>query len=636
MTRTKTSAPARRCSVLLLLAVLALPVPGHAEGDGSEAAFQTVRDDVAAFRKDDKRRRFRHNYLRLVERLRKVADDHKDGARADDALYVAAQLLDELSQASHVGEDLDAAVASFESLAARYPGSNLADDALFQAARIRLERRGDRDGARMELERLLALEGTRDFAPRARELLARLPPAETEQKVAVAAPAATTDGATAKGPSDQVAAILARVTEKLDAEAAQEPIPQIEVLPDAPPPGTPARKVSFIKHRKEGKESVVAMRLSGEVGVQRGEVPESRDKARRLFFDLSPAKLGTQAIEPVEVGDGVVRRVRAGQYDNETVRLVIELEGEEEPSLHVQRSPFELRLVVPLEREPAPVVAKAVPAPVVTTPVEPAPPQPAPAAEAVRERLGSTGAPGGVSISQQFGLKVRRIVLDAGHGGHDTGAIGPSGVREKEVTLAIARRVRQLLHKRFPDIEVVMTRDDDRFIELTDRTNIANEAGADLFISIHANANPSRKVRGIETYYLNITHDRYAIRLAARENAASHDEANISDLQYILADLAMKSNVDDSIRLGRQVQRSVVGRLRESYSGVKDLGLKHALFAVLIGARMPAILVETSFVSNRTEEKRLGSTRYQQALAEGIVQGVRRFLEERQAFYAGK
>ena len=227
-------------------------------------------------------------------------------------------------------------------------------------------------------------------------------------------------------------------------------------------------------------------------------------------------------------------------------------------------------------------------------------------------------------------------MLDAGHGGHDTGAVGPSGVREKDVTLAIAKKVREKLVAALPDLEVVMTRDGDKFVELTERTKMANDAGADLFISIHANANPSRKVRGVETYYLNITHDRYSIRLAARENAAHGDESSISDLQYILADLAMKSNVDDSIRLGRQVQSSVVGSLRSQYSDVQDLGLKHALFAVLIGARMPAILIETSFVSNRTEEKRLRTGRYQEALAQGIVRGVRKFMEERQAFYVAQ
>jgi N-acetylmuramoyl-L-alanine amidase len=144
-----------------------------------------------------------------------------------------------------------------------------------------------------------------------------------------------------------------------------------------------------------------------------------------------------------------------------------------------------------------------------------------------------------------------------------------------------------------------------------------------------------RRVRGVETYTLNITHDRYAIRLAARENAEA-GEGSISDLDYILADLAMKSNVDDSLRLGRSVQRNLVKNLRTRWIDTPDLGLKTALFYVLMGNRMPSILVETSFLSNKIEEKRLASAAYQDSIADGVVDGVRAFVEERAAFYEEK
>ncbi|MFZ9888108.1 MAG: N-acetylmuramoyl-L-alanine amidase family protein [Myxococcota bacterium] len=259
-----------------------------------------------------------------------------------------------------------------------------------------------------------------------------------------------------------------------------------------------------------------------------------------------------------------------------------------------------------------------------------------PTVDEVQARLGTSGAPGGVPLAQQIGLRVKRVVIDPGHGGKDTGAVGKKGTREKDVALQIAKQVRAKLRERLPDIEVLMTRETDAFVALEERTRIANDASADLFISIHANANPSRKVSGVETYYLNITHDRYAIRLAARENTHSGDDKRISDLQFILADLAMKSNVDESIRLGTEVQKSLIGRLRQNYGAVHDHGLKHALFYVLMGARMPAILVETSFISNRTEEERLRSTKYREAVADGIVLGVERFVEARHAFYAGE
>ena len=178
-------------------------------------------------------------------------------------------------------------------------------------------------------------------------------------------------------------------------------------------------------------------------------------------------------------------------------------------------------------------------------------------------------------------------------------------------------------------MDVVLTRDRDVFIPLEERTAIANRAHADLFISIHANSNPNRRIYGVETYFLNITDDNYAMRLAGRENRTS--QRSISDLQFILADLAMKSNVDDSARLSKMVQANTVNELKDSYSNVKDLGVKHALFYVLIGAKMPAILVETSFISNKVEEQRLSQSKYQDKLADGLVQGVRHFVEERQA-----
>ncbi len=603
---------ARTLALTLLLAAL----PARGGEDASEAAFRAVRDEVTALRNDEAKRKFRHHYQRLIERMRDVAEQDPSGSRADDALYVAAQLLDEQHTVSRVPEDLAIAVEAYALVAERYPASNLADDALFAAATLLVERKDDPAAARPLLEKLIAMEAPADFRPKAKQLLATLPPAEER---------AETQSAPTKSA---VTAVLERMAAEMKRDAA---IPQVEVLPDAPPEGTPARKVQMLAHERTEEDSVVKMRFSGAVGVTRGEVPADGERARRLFYDFTPAKLPRKLDSNVEVNDGVMARVRAGQYDKDTVRLVVDLEGEDEPLLHLTEKPFEARLTVSLadQRGEPPAVA------LVKEPRQPELPlDQLPTPSEVKERLGSSGAPGGVPLSAQIGLRVKRIVLDPGHGGKDTGAIGKKGTREKDIALQIAREVRERLKKKLPGVEVIMTRDDDTFIELEERTRIANEAGADLFISIHCNANPSRKVRGVETYYLNITHDRYAIRLAARENVHTGDDKRISDLQFILADLAMKSNVDESIRLGRQVQKSVVGRLRQDYSGVKDHGLKHALFYVLLGARMPAILVETSFISNRVEEQRLRENKYRETVADGVVAGVQRFVEARQALYA--
>ncbi|MBM4783922.1 MAG: N-acetylmuramoyl-L-alanine amidase [Archangiaceae bacterium] len=230
-----------------------------------------------------------------------------------------------------------------------------------------------------------------------------------------------------------------------------------------------------------------------------------------------------------------------------------------------------------------------------------------------------------VSLAQQLGLKVKRVIIDAGHGGHDTGAIGPTGVREKDVSLAVVLKLKEKLEAQ--GLEVVLTRDDDTFIALDERTRIANRQHGDLFISIHCNAAPSKTLRGIETYTLNTSSNRYSVRLAARENATT--ERGINDLQYILADLATKANTGESQRLAERVQKSLIRGLSADYKGIRDLGTKEALFVVLLGAKMPSILVETSFLSNPEDEQRLASPEYQQSLADQIAEAVDGFLEER-------
>jgi N-acetylmuramoyl-L-alanine amidase len=229
------------------------------------------------------------------------------------------------------------------------------------------------------------------------------------------------------------------------------------------------------------------------------------------------------------------------------------------------------------------------------------------------------------SLVEQLGLKYRRVVIDAGHGGHDTGAIGPSGVREKDVALAIALKLKERLLAL--GLDVMLTRDDDTYVHLEERASIANTAKGDLFISVHCNAAPRKELRGIETYTLNTSSNRYAIRLAARENSASR--RGVNDLQYILADLATKANTDDSALLAERVQRSMVRSLKAKHAGVRDLGTKEALFHVLLGAKMPAILVETSFLSNPEEEKLLGSKGYQDDAAAAIAEAVKDFLDTR-------
>ncbi|HEY1098248.1 MAG TPA: N-acetylmuramoyl-L-alanine amidase [Myxococcota bacterium] len=753
--KTTTLLPSLAVAVALLVGTSTGRAQGADDADPSVAAFVAIKKDVEALRADPEKKKFRHNYERLIVRLQATANTYKEGSRADDCAFVAAQLLEELAQVSVVSADRAAAVDAFSSMAERFPRSNLADDALVAAARLT----DDVVRGRAMIDKVVAMktadmkkeavalkntrftdakvkaaksavakkpslpeaptpmstpaiivaeapkpEAAKVDAPKVEAKLEPVKVAEAPKPTTTATTTTTTTTTTTSAPStplvkETVKAALAKIdaagvdsghghghdgeddddgaplvppTSKVNtlpptlsdkplaemmvpspmaqpassssktaggaaandaptmtasSKPAARPLPTTTLLPERPKAGTPARKVMVIRHEKTRTESVVRLRISGEVGVLKGEVPPSAGGNKKIFYDVSPAKLGQRNIQPIEVHDGVVSRVRAGQYDTDIVRLVIELEGNKEPVLNITKKPFELVLTSPLPLPKTDVVAGALPGPI---PVQ------QPDAEEVKARLsqslGKIGAVDGVSISAQLGLRVHRVVIDAGHGGHDTGAIGPSGLREKDVTLALAKLVKDKLAVELPDVEVIMTRDDDRTLALQDRTNTANSAAADLFISIHCNASPLKRVRGVETYYLNITHDRYAMRLAARENAELGD-GSISDLDFILADLAMKSNVDDSVRLGRSVQKSMMKKLHASWPDVPDLGLKHALFYVLMGNRMPSILVETSFLSNKMEEKRLASAEYQDAIANGVVEGVRAFVADRQAFY---
>lgn len=215
-------------------------------------------------------------------------------------------------------------------------------------------------------------------------------------------------------------------------------------------------------------------------------------------------------------------------------------------------------------------------------------------------------------------------MIDPGHGGHDHGATGPHGVQEKTLTLAISRQLAAILRTTL-DAEVTLTRQDDRYIPLQDRNSLGNKLNADLFISVHANAADLPDPHGIETYYLNTASDKASKRLADRENRVFGKE--ISTVDKILTTMLQNANTDESRELAVAVQSSMIGRLSPIYSGIIDKHVKTALFYVLVGSKVPGILVETGFVSNPLEEKRLNSPKYQQKLADAIAAGVRHYLE---------
>lgn len=245
------------------------------------------------------------------------------------------------------------------------------------------------------------------------------------------------------------------------------------------------------------------------------------------------------------------------------------------------------------------------------------------------EEMGPASVPartrnGQQSLTRALGLKIGRIVIDAGHGGHDTGTIGPTGLMEKDLCLDVALRVGKLIQQRLAGAEVVFTRDDDSFVSLEQRTAIANDARADLFLSVHANSSRDKRARGIETYYLNFTGSSDAMEVAARENAFSAN--SVHDLQDLVSKIARNEKIEESRDFATDIQESLAKRIEDSNRGGRNRGVRKAPFVVLIGANMPSVLAEISFISNPGDELWLKKPENRQRIADGLYRGIESYL----------
>jgi N-acetylmuramoyl-L-alanine amidase len=228
------------------------------------------------------------------------------------------------------------------------------------------------------------------------------------------------------------------------------------------------------------------------------------------------------------------------------------------------------------------------------------------------------------SMARVLGLRVRRIVIDAGHGGHDSGTIGPGGIEEKDIALDVALRLGHLLQQRL-GAEVIYTRRTDKFVPLEERTAIANAAHADLFLSIHANSSSDSEVRGVETYFMNFTTSPDAMAVAARENADSN--RSVYELSDLVRKIALSDKIDESREFAGDVQQQLYSGLLSGNAGLKNRGVKQAPFVVLIGAQMPSILAEISFLTNPEDAAELSRPGYRERLAEALYGGVAEYVE---------
>lgn len=393
----------------------------------------------------------------------------------------------------------------------------------------------------------------------------------------------------------------------------------------------------------------------------------------RIYFDLHAARLTPPvARASLHVSGGLVTKVRVAQNQSGVVRVVLDVNGVRDYAVSLTKKPT--RLVIELypsngratetarnsksktteasttatteaaaTAEPPHATANPVSNDTVTETANAAPTAAAPAPKALPEpsktsltrktkpdlvQPVATPLPtrdGQSTLTRALGLKINRIVIDAGHGGHDTGTIGPTGLMEKDLCLDVALRLGKLIEQKLPGADVVYTRSDDTFIPLEERTHIANEAKADLFISIHANSSPDHGARGVETYYLNLKGSPEAMEVAARENAVSDE--GIHDLEDLVKKIARTEKIDESKEFAEDVQDSLAKRIQRTAKPVRNRGVRKAPFVVLIGADMPSILTEISFLSNPADEQLLKKPEHRQRIAEGVFQGVSEYLQ---------
>ncbi|MDO8281216.1 MAG: N-acetylmuramoyl-L-alanine amidase [Thermodesulfovibrionia bacterium] len=318
-------------------------------------------------------------------------------------------------------------------------------------------------------------------------------------------------------------------------------------------------------------------------------------KPERLYFDIKGCTLAKDTKTSIAVNNGILKKIRSGQFSEDTARVTLDLEGMSQYSAFVLENPD--RLVIDIykpEAALAPLIIESKPF--------------------IKE------------IPDD--VKIKTIVIDPGHGGKDPGAVGPNGLKEKDVVLDVGKRLGEILNERY-GVNIIYTRKTDVFIPLNERTEIANSNNADLFISVHANANTKRSAKGIETYILNWTNDDESLKVAARENNISISKMKLlrGGLQMILDDLTRSHKKQESVKFARNLQDSMVSTLKDQYNKTTDLGIKQALFYVLVGAEMPSALVEVSFISNSDEEKLLASKGYRDRIAEGIAEGVGDYIK---------
>ena len=641
--------------------------------EAASSQFSRAEELRAALNAKPPEKRALAEYKQVVASYRRVYLITPHAMEVPEALFAVGELNTEMGD--RFGRSYyQTAVDSYMFLIREYPTSNHLQDAMLNVANLQKDQLGDSAAATKSFQDFQKRFPRSTHKREVQEALAELALMRDAERGNLSAKTSAPPAKTLAPPT----------TPASDVTVTDDRLATVAKNGGENPKSVEAPRIEKIKTSVTPNSTEIVLELEDSVQYVSGRIANPD----RIYFDLQSARLSPAVARGnVHVSGDLLTKVRVAQNQFGVVRVVLDVNGVKDYAASLLQKPS--RLVIELygdsagpsksasvqtaqstkSEHPAPPIAR--PAPSTTAISAEAIPSSSPtpnltsAKEAVSSEESSaaipvaakalpvplktlrttstknpaTGKPdlvqpaatpqptrdGQSTLTRALGLKIGRIVIDAGHGGHDTGTIGPTGLMEKDLCLDVALRLGRIVQQKLPGADIVFTRFDDTFIPLEERTHIANEAKADLFISIHANSSPDHGARGVETYYLNLKGSAEAMEVAARENSVSQE--NIHDLQDVVKRIAQTEKIDESRELAADIQDSLSKRIQKTAKPVKNRGVRKAPFVVLIGADMPSILTEISFLSNASDEQLLKKPEHRQRIAEGVYQGVAAYLE---------
>ena len=648
------------CAAACLLGILC--VQAQAEGGRLSAPFspfghaERLREALQA---QPEARRTSRDYERVLDAYRVIYHENPASSEADASISAVAGLLAEEGRLFQSEKLLRDAIGQYEFLRREYPGSRYRFSALVAEGEIYRADLKELDQARAKFQEFVTDYPRNPLVTQALMEIRQIREEDVSgrRKRHRAAPEFNNVAALADSSSRAAESPLPLPT-RSGAAPVQSPSPHGKRLP----------RVTGIRYWSTPGYTRIAIDLDEQTPYQAARVP----RPDRIYFDLRDTRLSPQLMgKSVVVTDGgFLKRIRAAQYSDDVTRIVLDVGSATDYSAFFLPNPW--RLIIDIHRDihrdiparrngvaafnesasvssgssrPAfgshnELESLSSPPPVTDRPgASMAQPDPALMRKTRHLRSATAEPPDGIdlpamreaeptaagerSLVRTLGLKIGRIVLDAGHGGHDCGTLGPGGIQEKDIVLDVTLRLGKLLRRRM-GADVIYTRDDDTFIPLQTRTAIANKSRADLFISIHANSSSDPAARGVESYYLNFTTSPEALEVAARENAVS--DGSIHELSDLVKKIALRDKIEESREFAADVQNSLYDGLEAGNPGLKDRGVKKAPFVVLIGANMPSILAEISFLTNPDDARELHQAAYRERIAESLYRGVAKYI----------